>query len=307
MNSKTEHYSTKIRLIEPYSTEFRVKCGRKDAGNTVREVLARKLPRQPMEHWDNLAAQSNIRRNGDLVNGRQTVREGEQLTINAPRVVEPAVPDAVRIIDETDDYLVAYKPAPIPVHRGGRYNYNSLLAILEARTGRKLHVIHRLDVVTSGLVLFGKTGEFTSFAQREFSQNRVTKTYTCRVSGRPEWSSMICTLPVYRREGIRFAAGDNQKSKSARTHFELTKAGAEISLIKAQPLSGRTHQIRVHLQALGHPVVDDPLYGPYPPKNGSMGALNRPISLYHMALDLGHGYFWKLNEISVDELDGIEN
>ena len=291
--SKSEGFSTRIRLIEPYATEFRVKCGRNQAGKTVRQVLSEKIPRHSQEHWERIADAGNILFDGQPVDAGAMVGEGKRLTIRAERFVEPAVPDDLYTVDETGDYLVVYKPAPMPVHRGGRYNHNSLLSVLEKQKQCKLHVIHRLDVVTSGLVLFGKTQAFAAFAQRALSEGKVEKEYMSRVSGNPQWSSYECELPVHRSEGIRFAAGKNGQGKSAFTCFEVVQRGDEMSILKARPLTGRTHQIRVHLQALGHPVVDDPLYGFYPP-SGSVSSMNRPISLQHIHMDFGEGLCWQI-------------
>ncbi len=294
MNSKSAGSSTKIRLIEPYPYRFTVRCGSRDGGKTVGSVLHERMPGRPMERWQNLAEAGRICLNTFPVRPDQSVTRGDEITIDVPRVVEPAVPDDVRIVDESADYLAAYKPAPMPVHRGGRYHHNSLQAILEARTGRRLKIIHRLDVVTTGLVLFGKTKGFTAYAQRAFAQEQAEKHYEAMVAGEPGWEQTECSLAVRRNKGIRFTADQSGEGKPARTVFQVLEKNGDTAKVRAQPVTGRTHQIRVHLQALGHPVVDDPLYGPHPPESGTPGSLNRPISLCHIRLKLDDRLSWEI-------------
>ncbi len=251
------------------------------------------MPGRPEERWQKLAQNQCIQVDETPVSLNQPAKTGERITIDVPKVIEPAVPDEIRILRETDEYLVAHKPAPMPVHPGGRYRYNSLQAILEQQSGNSFYVIHRLDVVTSGMVLFGKTRSFTAFAQRIFEQNKAEKHYLALVSGQPGWQQTECTLPVQRDEGIRFKADQNGIGKAAHSQFEVLETFEDGStLIKALPLSGRTHQIRVHLKALGHPIVDDPLYGPNARPSASPGRMNQPISLKHVFLKLDDQYYW---------------
>lgn len=254
------------------------------------------MPGRPTQRWRELAQNQSIRVDEHPVELDRPSKTGENITIDVPKVVEPAIPDEVGIVKETGEYIAVWKPAPMPVHPGGRYRYNSLQSILEEQTGCHLHVIHRLDVVTSGIVLFGKTREFTAYAQRAFQQERIEKIYLAKVSGKPEWQQTVCTLPVRRDKGIRFTADHSGKGKPAKTHFQVLNAlGEGQTLLQVRPLTGRTHQIRVHLKAMGHPVIDDPLYGPYPPDSGTIGAFNRPISLEHVFLKLDANFSWQID------------
>ncbi|WP_304222210.1 RluA family pseudouridine synthase [Gracilinema caldarium] len=126
----------------------------------------------------------------------------------------------------------------------------------------RVYVVHRIDRDTSGLVLFAKTKEAHRDLSSLFESRSIEKTYLAVIHGRPGWTETVCDLPL-RADGDREhrTVIDKAKGKHALTHFKLLAEVGAYSLIQAQIETGRTHQIRVHLASLGHPVVCDPLYG----------------------------------------------
>ena len=114
----------------------------------------------------------------------------------------------------------------------------------------RVYVVHRIDRDTSGLVLFAKTKDAHRSLSSLFEARTVEKTYLAVIHGQPAWTETVCDLP------LRAAKG-----KHARTNFRLLAEVGAYSLIEARIETGRTHQIRVHLASLGHPVVCDSLYG----------------------------------------------
>lgn len=126
----------------------------------------------------------------------------------------------------------------------------------------RVYVVHRIDRDTSGLVLFAKTKEAHRQLSSLFESRTIEKTYVAVIHGRPAWTETVCDLPL-RSDGDREhrTVIDKAKGKHARTTFKLLAEVGSYSLIQAQIETGRTHQIRVHLASLGHPVVCDPLYG----------------------------------------------
>jgi len=126
----------------------------------------------------------------------------------------------------------------------------------------RVYVVHRIDRDTSGLVLFAKTREAHRHLSSLFESRTIEKTYLAVIHGRPAWTETVCDLPL-RADGDRQHRTiiDKAKGKHARTNFKLLAEVGAYSLIQAQIETGRTHQIRLHLASLGHPVVCDPLYG----------------------------------------------
>ncbi|MDR2509968.1 MAG: RNA pseudouridine synthase [Spirochaetaceae bacterium] len=125
-----------------------------------------------------------------------------------------------------------------------------------------LYVAHRIDSGCSGALVFAKTAAAHKSISLAFEQRRVTKEYTAIVRGRPSWREESCDLPLLASANKRHKTiVENYKGKKSLTHFSLLFSAGKLSVIHARPVTGRQHQIRVHLAALGHPIVSDELYG----------------------------------------------
>lgn len=176
---------------------------------------------------------------------------------------EPAIVDSpIRIIHDSPDLLVVNKPSSIPVHPTGRYFQQSLTESLRPQYG-DLFLCHRLDKLTSGIVILSKSSQLASQLQQQIKDKSVEKYYLARVSGAFPLS-MQCDVPVGNIDTkLGFQNGVKMK-REAHTNFHMLKYNSELdeSIVLCKPLTGRTHQIRIHLNYLGHSIVNDPLYGP---------------------------------------------
>jgi RluA family pseudouridine synthase len=134
----------------------------------------------------------------------------------------------------------------------------------------KLYTVHRIDKDTSGLVVFAKNAQTHKALSIAFEKRRVEKKYIAVIHGRPHWpdETIKCDLPLLPNDVKHLTVIDNYHGKDSLTVFRLLLTAGNYSVIEASPETGRTHQIRVHLAALGYPVVCDPLYGKHKRSGG---------------------------------------
>lgn len=184
----------------------------------------------------------------------------------SPTKVDPLF----EIIHEDDALLVINKPAGLVCHPTKGDVYSSLIsrARLHVDDGTDLHLINRLDRETSGVVLIAKGQESVRAMRRVFEQRRVTKTYQAIVAGHLKPGAGVIEEPIGRDQSsiVAIRRMVSAEGKSAFTEYEtireFTRPEGIFSLLRVRPRTGRTHQIRVHLAHLGHPIVGDKIYGP---------------------------------------------
>lgn len=192
------------------------------------------------------------------------VRKGDNVLIRRPLPEEPPVPKNVVVVAQGPGWLAVDKPAGLPVHPTARYLHNTLTGVIKDRFGPDsgLGMAHRLDRETSGLVLFGKDPQATRALKASFRHGTVRKRYLALVTGD---LAAPCTVdkPIGPAVGsvIRIRMGVRPDGLPARTHFEPLRRLGTGTLVAALPETGRQHQIRVHLEAIGHPVMGDKMYG----------------------------------------------
>jgi 23S rRNA pseudouridine1911/1915/1917 synthase len=172
----------------------------------------------------------------------------------------------LRIAWQDEHLLVVDKPAGLVVHpaRGHREGTLSQLLAGAAAGGdpERAGIVHRLDRDTSGLMVVARSEEAHRLLQAALARRAVEREYVALVEGRPPARTGTIEAPIGRhpRTRTRMAVA-GVRGREARTHFALERAFAATSLLRVRLETGRTHQIRVHMQAIGHPVAGDPEYG----------------------------------------------
>ena len=235
-------------------------------GLTLLLALGRMVANLSMADWQAEFARGRIvNREQATVAANQIVRAGERYQHLFPAVTEPAVNGAVEILHEDEALIVVNKPAPLPMHAGGRFYLNTLQYILNvAYHPQTPFPAHRLDANTTGLVLVARTRHFASRLQAQFAQGQVEKAYLVRVLGPLSAGEFACDAPISARSGERCSRTvDHENGLPAHTGFRMLRRFADgTNLLEARPLTGRTNQIRVHLWHLGVPVCGDAIYLP---------------------------------------------
>jgi len=189
---------------------------------------------------------------------------GDEVAVTYPKG-EPETADgpAPDLLHEDEALVVVNKPAGMLVHATSASSSLSLLGALRAAGREGLHLVHRLDRETSGAVVLAKTSAAAAVLSRAFARGEVEKTYVAIVFGVVEEEEGVVDLPLGRaeRSAVHIKQGvDRERGRPARTEFRVTRRLGGFTCLTLRPRSGRRHQIRVHLQAIGHPVVGDKLY-----------------------------------------------
>lgn len=290
MSASEPTLQTPVRIVPPYDVTRTHRVRLAGEGVRVLDYCAERFPWRDREAWRRRIAAGKIRLRDAPVEPGHPLRAGQELQIDAENVVEPAVPDQIEILHADPDWLLVRKPAPMPVHSGGRYLRNTLLSILQERISGPLLPVHRLDAVTTGLLCLARSSEAAMAFAGELAAGGVRKGYVAHVQGLPDQDAVVDS-PIRRKEGFVFECASGRPSaagfKPACTRFKVLARdpARNRSLVGCVPVTGRTHQIRLHLREWGHPVFDDPIYGPDGDDSGRT-LQNRPIRLQNARLEL---------------------
>ena len=161
----------------------------------------------------------------------------------------------------------------------------SLVGMAEKHCGHKLFVVHRIDKETSGVVLFAKTKEAHRDLNIQFEKRKIIKEYYAVVKGVPDFKVKEVRIPISKSKVGSKKVALSKVGLDARTILKVKKQYKDHALLDVQPITGKRHQIRLHLKAIGFPLAIDPLYGDHGPVNGlkRLSLHARAISFFHPA------------------------
>jgi 23S rRNA pseudouridine1911/1915/1917 synthase len=218
---------------------------------------------------------------------RHTVAPGERVTIApADEAPAPAVPDARYAVAYEDEHvLVIDKPAGVVVHPAQGYEQGTLAQALAGRAAGgedplRAGIVHRLDRDTSGLLVVARTEAAHAALKEQMRRREITREYVALVEGRPGARSGTIDAPLGRDRRVRTRVStDTDEPRPAVTHFEVERPLPGFTLLRVRLETGRTHQIRAHLLAIGHPVAGDREYG----RAGLLGLDRQFLHADHLA------------------------
>lgn len=235
---------------------------------TVRDLLEQEwlVPRK-VRHF--LRVRKHVERNGEPVKFHEEVHPHDQISLTLEesdysfQEIPLGDPD-IDVLFEDEHLLIANKPFGIKTHPNqpgetGTF-FNHVQAYLAQKQERG-YIVHRLDKETSGVVLFAKNPLVLPILGRLLEQKEIHRTYQAIVKGKLTHDQTIRLAIGRDRHDRRKRVVDPRNGQQAVTHFHVVAATAQQSMITCILETGRTHQIRVHLHAIGHPIIGDPLYG----------------------------------------------
>lgn len=244
------------------------------AGQRLDVLVAARMPRLSRAFVQKLCDDGKIHVNAVASKPGYKVRMGDSVTIDydVSQLDNLPVTD-VPVIYEDDDAVVVNKPIGMLTHSRGSLDLEATVAsFLRTRVvasdewadSGRAGVVHRLDRGTSGVLIGAKHKAALSFLQRQFSERKVHKTYVAIVHGHLKEPEAIVNIPIERnpKAPATFRTGAN--GKAAVTHYKVIATSNHASMIELMPKTGRTHQLRVHMGHLGHPIVGDSVYGKDP-------------------------------------------
>lgn len=238
-----------------------------DSGERVDRYLAAHLPQLNRSIIKRFIEEGRVTINDQAVNkAGKTLQPGDNIILDFDLSEIEEIPDiTLPIIYEDDDCIVIDKPIGVLTHSKGIFNPEGTVASfiapkLDGLSGERAGIVHRLDRVTSGIIICGKNQAAMTHLQKQFSQRRTKKTYYAVVVGKPSPEEALIDIPIGRNPAKPKTFYGSEDGKSAKTLYKVLQSSDKYSLLELHPETGRTHQIRVHLSHHGHPIVGDTTY-----------------------------------------------
>jgi 23S rRNA pseudouridine1911/1915/1917 synthase len=256
-----------------------------DAGPSRVDRLVADLTGLSRSHVQKLISAGRLTRDGEPLRANTIVEPGAVLLLSIPppasAQIEPAPEIPLHVVHEDEDLLIVDKPAGLVVHPAPGHAADTLVNALIAHGGRDAFggiagvmrpgIVHRLDRDTSGLLMVARNDRAQASLMAQLKARRIKKTYLALVAGSVSAAVGRIEAPIGRDPRHRTRMAVVPDGRPAVTGYRVRERFAGWTLVELDLVSGRTHQIRVHLDAIGHPIAGDPVYGTGTSRRGPEG------------------------------------
>lgn len=264
------HECIEMKSLAPYYYTHKTFAKARWIGKTLVDVFSSEFRDRTREYWTVKVSEcftvTTRKKPVRTISGKDCIGYSLQhgdLVSNVEHCHEPAITsDPINVIYREKGVVVVNKPSGIPVHPTQRYRLNTVTETLRSQLSiPKIYPCHRLDKLTSGVLILAETGEAAKLVAHEMKKS-CQKYYVARVCGEFPAGETVCRYDIVNVESKRGFENGVSTAKPAETQFTLWKYNRLVneSIVLCKPLSGRTHQIRIHLARLGHPIKNDTLY-----------------------------------------------
>ena len=236
------------------------------------KYLTQALPEHSRAYLQKLIAQGGVLVNGKITRASRRLNAGDVITVELASSPDHPLPEPtpLAVVYEDEDVLVIDKPAGLTTHPApghpDRTLVNAVLAhcpalAMSSSDVMRPGIVHRLDKDTSGLIVIAKNDPARDCLVSQFKSRTVTKGYLVLVRGRLSPEQGMIEAPIGRDPHHRRRMAISETGKESTTRYRVREYVDSYTLVEVTPVTGRTHQIRVHLSAIGYPVIGDPTYG----------------------------------------------
>ena len=250
----------------------KIRIDGEQAGQRIDNFLRRQLPGVPKGRLYRLLRRGEVRVNGGRIRAEYKLQEGDEVRVPPVQIRSESSPPSAgltaklagRVLFEDKKLLVIDKPSGLAVHGGSGLSHGVVELLRHARPELKdLSLAHRLDRETSGCLVLTKRRSALRQLHARFRDGEVEKNYLGLAIGDWQLGEQLIDRPLlvtHRKDGERHVIVSNE-GKAAKTRVQLSRTYGKYSLLQCAPLTGRTHQIRVHLEHMDHPLAGDERYG----------------------------------------------
>ncbi len=246
---------------------MRYTVSEEEARTRLDVFLAAKLPQLSRSFIKKLCKDQKVLVNKQKLKASQKVHPEDKVSVDFDLKSLELIPDIdLPIVYEDKDCLVINKPAGLLTHSKGAFNPEATVATFMksywkgSDSSDRLGIVHRLDRATSGVIICAKTEKSLTYLQKQFSSRNAKKSYYAIVVSGLEPTEAIIDMPIARNPRAPKTFHASSLGKPAQTHYKIIKEVGNYSLVELKPVTGRTHQLRVHLAHLKHPIVGDQFY-----------------------------------------------